>query len=184
MGDKHFTKALRCRWNKLHRDLLSTDRIINVVDSLVNLLDKPAERNFQRWPVLGEYVWPNYYLGQDYNSEVTWLKSWIYERMCSLNLTIPGDCESEPTEPLEFSVSTFPNPFTSMFVIQVISDANLYLRTVLFSVSGKRVFFKEAPVTKGLNRIEINSEGVRKGIYIYRILKGDTKVEVGKVIKM
>ena len=184
MGDDNFTTALRCRWNELHSSLLSTDRIINVVDSLVNLLDEAAGRNFQRWPVLGEYIWPNYYVGHDYNSEVTWLKNWIYERMRSLHLTMPGDCDSDATEPLEFAVSTFPNPFTSVLVVQVASDANLRIRTELFSISGKRVFLNETHVGEGLNRIELNTSGLSKGVYVYRIFKGNTKIEVGKVIKI
>lgn len=184
MGDKNFTKALRCRWDELYSNILSTNRIINVVDSLVNLLANPLERNFQRWPVLGEYVWPNYYVAYDYNSEVTWLKNWIYERMRSLHLTIPGDCGSEPTEPLEFSISTFPNPFTAMLVVQVTSDANLLMRTELFSISGEKVFLKESRIVEGLNRIEVNTNGLSKGIYIYRIFKGENEIEIGKVIKI
>ncbi len=184
LGDRYFTKALRCRWNDLHEDLLSTNRIIEVADSLVTLLEKPIERNFQRWPILGQYVWPNYYVGQDYLADISWMKNWIIERMRSLHLTLPGDCDSDPMVPLEFAVSTFPNPFTSKFTVQIASDKNLNVRFELFTINGKKVVDHFKSIEPGLNTIEMNTEGLAKGVYIYRLFKADVEIEVGKIVKM
>jgi hypothetical protein len=184
MGDRNFTKALRCRWDDVYFDVLATDQVINTIDSLVVMLDEPSERNFARWPVLGEWIWPNYYVAPDYSSEITWLKNWIYERMRYLNLSIPGDCDSDPTEPLDFALSTFPNPFTNKLTIQVISDKNLSLGIQLYSVNGNKVHEQYTQVSEGLTTIEINTTSLQRGLYIYRVLKGEVEVEVGKVVKM
>ncbi|MBK7632863.1 MAG: hypothetical protein IPJ13_00235 [Saprospiraceae bacterium] len=47
----------------LRNNQLSNDRINFVIDSLSNMLGQAQVRNFQQWPVLGQYVWPNYYIG-------------------------------------------------------------------------------------------------------------------------
>jgi hypothetical protein len=97
---------------------------------------------------------------------------------------MPGDCDSDPTTPLEFSISTFPNPFNSKFTVQILSDQNMRLRFEMFSTNGNRVFLKDESIVEGTNKIEINTDALPRGIYIYRVLKGDVEVEVGKVVKM
>ncbi|MBK9151828.1 MAG: hypothetical protein IPM26_12900 [Saprospiraceae bacterium] len=52
-----------------------------MVDSLSQLLAGAQERNFQRWPVLNEYVWPNAYIGGTYTNEILWLKNWLKDRL-------------------------------------------------------------------------------------------------------
>ena len=39
------------------------------------------DKNFQIWDVLGNYVWPNYFVGQTYDEEVVYLKTWINDRL-------------------------------------------------------------------------------------------------------
>ena len=183
LSDKNFTKELRCRWNSLHEDVFSTERIMSVVDSLATLLDEPKDRNFQRWPVLGEYVWPNYFVGDDYASEVTWMKNWLYARIRAIHLAIPGDCDYEPVEPVEFAVNTYPNPFNDLFTVQVMADYNYLMKIELFSVNGTKMFTKDLTVAKGNNQIEINTSGMPSGFYIYRVFKGNESVAAGKIIK-
>ena len=38
-------------------------------------------RNFQRWPILGETVGPDYYAGKTYADEIDYLKTWVTNRM-------------------------------------------------------------------------------------------------------
>ena len=183
MGDRYFTKELRCRWDDLSSNILSSEEIINTVDSLVNLLKEPSKRNFEAWPVLGVWVWPNYYVGNDYTSEINWLKDWINNRMGYLNNSIPGDCNEDPSTPPELSISTFPNPFSSKFNVQIMSDKIMRIRVELFSLNGNRLFFKDKSIVKGTNKIEINTDALSGGMYIYRVLYGDTELKIGKVVK-
>ena len=50
-------------------------------DAQVALLGAAADRNFERWPVLGAYVWPNRFVGATYAEEVTFLKDWVETRL-------------------------------------------------------------------------------------------------------
>jgi len=79
--DVGFRERLAQRWNALRTNELSLDRIMSLVDSLASLLDESQQRNFARWPVLGTYVWPNSFIGQTYQQEIGYLKTWISGRV-------------------------------------------------------------------------------------------------------
>ena len=53
------------------------------VDSLANVLTSHGaeRRNSEAWPRWGEYVWPNYYIADDFADEVDHLKQWLTERI-------------------------------------------------------------------------------------------------------
>lgn len=85
LQDETFYRDLKLRWKELRASELSDERIHYVIDSISTMLNKPQGRNFQQWPVLGQYVWPNYYIGQTYQEEVNWLKNWIDKRLLFLD---------------------------------------------------------------------------------------------------
>ena len=53
--------------------MLSNAVINTVIDSLRDHIGVAADRNFERWPTLGEYVWPNYYVFDTYEEAVEFL---------------------------------------------------------------------------------------------------------------
>ena len=44
-------------------------------------LNEAQVRNFQRWPILGQQVHPNSYVGETFADEVNWMKQWIQKRI-------------------------------------------------------------------------------------------------------
>jgi hypothetical protein len=75
------------RW-RVHREgPLSTERLMADIDEVVAVLtdggavDNPVQRNFERWPILEEYVWPNYLCCGSYEEQVAWLKEWLGGRV-------------------------------------------------------------------------------------------------------
>lgn len=53
----------------------------NEVDSIVASLERAAiDRNFSRWPILGTKVGPNAFVGQTYEEEVDYLKTYLAQR--------------------------------------------------------------------------------------------------------
>lgn len=183
MGDSYFTTQLRCRWNELFASVLAPANIVATVDSLVTLLEKPAERNFQRWKVMGVWIWPNYFVAQSYPIEINWLKNWIYERMRSLHLAVPGNCESIPDEPLEFSYDTYPNPFTRHLKLKITSEAAITYRFQLFDVNGAFVRENQLHASEGENLFSIDFPELLSGVYFYRLTYGDNVLS-GKLVKV
>ena len=55
---------------------------------LVLISSGSVKRNFERWPVLGTYVWPNNFIGSDYSDEIKFIRNWISERLSWLDSNI------------------------------------------------------------------------------------------------
>lgn len=183
--DKKFVNDFKCRWQEYRENELSNKRIFELADSLLAEIGEASERNFQRWPVIGEWVWPNYYVGNTYMEEVTWLKSWITSRLYYLDQALPGVCGAEiPPEFDGFEMSVIPNPFTTKLFLEVGSDLSLTLQFQLFSINGTEVKNQSVRVIEGLNRIEVDTRMLQSGVYIYRIYKGHNVVSTGKVVKL
>ena len=81
--DPEYTAALKARWAQYRRNNLRDDRIMATVDSLANVLTSNGaeNRNSRAWPRWGEYVWPNYYIADNFADEVAWLKQWLADRI-------------------------------------------------------------------------------------------------------
>ncbi|MBN2572740.1 MAG: CotH kinase family protein [Ignavibacteriales bacterium] len=69
------------RWNELRRGVIDTSYIFSYIDSVTFQYYDAIERNFQRWPILSQWVWPNYFVGNTYQEEINYLKNWISERI-------------------------------------------------------------------------------------------------------
>ena len=92
MEDPAFVSRLQSRCNELRGNILSEGNIFAKVDSYIDVLDKTEsiDKNFQTWNVLGTYVWPNSFVGETYNQEIDFLKSWISDRLNGMDTTITG----------------------------------------------------------------------------------------------
>lgn len=117
--DPAFLNLWRERWAELRGDggPLSDVRLVGSLDSLTALLeDGAAQRNFDRWPVLGTYVWPNNFVGADYGAELAYLREWIAARMEWLDGATRALTTSvaSPNEPVVI-LALLPNPTTGTF---------------------------------------------------------------------
>ncbi|MEJ6695191.1 MAG: CotH kinase family protein [Chitinophagales bacterium] len=99
MTDTTYTNELKCRWDSLRVHQFHTDSIFENIDDLTLNLDESQQRNFSKWPVLDTYVWPNNYVGSSYANEMSYLKTWIGERMIWLDDNMPGNCIYVAPEP-------------------------------------------------------------------------------------
>ncbi len=115
LSDPGFVSSLQTRWLELRNGPFATDQIMQLVDSVSQLLEKPQQRNYQRWNIMGQYVWPNNFVGQNYQEEVQYLKDWLDQRLQWLDNNFAA---LEVVTALKInneipSVSIFPNPFST-----------------------------------------------------------------------
>ncbi|MCK5076296.1 MAG: CotH kinase family protein, partial [Calditrichia bacterium] len=89
MDDPVFLNKIVSRWFELRADILNTNSILNFIDEVADSLEESQTRNFIRWPILGHYVWPNDYIGDTYNDEVLYLKTWLFSRLYWIDNTFP-----------------------------------------------------------------------------------------------
>ena len=86
------------RWRQLRGELFSLDYLLGTVDQWAGKLRESQERNFQRWNILGSYVWPNFYIAPTWEDEISWMSNWLENRVAWMD----GQLIGLPTRP-EFS---------------------------------------------------------------------------------
>ena len=62
--------------------MLSDENITGIIESNYELLSEAQIRNFDRWDILGKYVWPNPEpYSKTYEEETKKLKDWFLTRV-------------------------------------------------------------------------------------------------------
>lgn len=111
LQDTFFQNAVQCRFQELRRQVLSTDHILHYIDSTALKFASVQSRNYERWPILGIYIWPNNFIGQTYQEEIGYLEEWISGRLAWMDENLPGQCLSTATsDVVEDELSITPNP--------------------------------------------------------------------------
>ena len=94
--DPEFKLRYADRWFGLRRGLFTTSRLLGIVEGYATLLDEPAGRNYARWPTLGIYVWPNWFIANTYREEIAWIQGWIADRLAWMDGQIAVDFAPAP----------------------------------------------------------------------------------------
>ncbi len=79
-NDPVFYNKLSKRWKELKHTVFDLNSLLVAIDQTVANITEARVRNFTRWPILGTYQWPEYYVGQTYEDEILYLKGWIIRR--------------------------------------------------------------------------------------------------------
>jgi len=78
--DRAFTKQMARRWRALRRAGLRR-QVLATVDRSRAQLRGEVVRNFRRWPVLNQRIWPNPVARGSYQAELRFLRSWLSRRI-------------------------------------------------------------------------------------------------------
>ena len=88
LEDPDFEAAWIARWGELREGQLATSTLLADIDTTAALLEEAQARNFERWPILGEYIdelphvnWPGWEDRDSYEAEVDWMKAWLEARL-------------------------------------------------------------------------------------------------------
>ncbi len=111
LQDTFFQNSVQCRYQSLRQDILSDASILHYIDSMATVFAPVQSRNYVRWPILGIYIWPNNFVGQTYQEEIDYMKTWIIGRLAWMDDNLPGECIISATnEVVESTISIAPNP--------------------------------------------------------------------------
>lgn len=177
-NDPEYVHLLNCKYQELRQGPWSTANLMNRIDSLAVVLEESQQRNFQRWPILGNYVWPNNFVGNTYAEEIDYLKTWITTRLNWIDANIPGSCTDLGIEENSLDALVYPNP-TDRFIdidlpVQMndftLSITDQYGRSVL-----NETYIAGSHVTLDLEQFE-------EGIYYYKIYSDQVELKPGKII--
>ena len=79
--DPAFQLRYADRWFELRKSRFSTVRLLTDINQTAALLDEAQARNFERWRILGSYVWPNWFIADTYAEEINWMRDWLMQRL-------------------------------------------------------------------------------------------------------
>ena len=78
--DPAFAARVKARWLEL-RQRGTLDALVNMVFSSGDAMMTVQAENFNRWPILNTYVWPNRVVTGSYVGELLALKNWLSDRI-------------------------------------------------------------------------------------------------------
>ncbi|MDH4092745.1 MAG: CotH kinase family protein [Cyclobacteriaceae bacterium] len=188
LEDPLFSASMKCRWEKLRRTTLTNEYFTNAIDSMASMLDEAQQRNFEQWPILGVYVWPNQFVGDTYSDEISYLKEWILARLQWMDENMVGDCalitavEGDPTGEV---VSVYPNPSYDSFTISISQPAGKKVWIEIYSVRGEQILSVETTnqefVWKGQNQLKLTAAA---GVYIVKVFTENGILSCQRIIKL
>ena len=144
LDDTNYVNKLKCRWEYLRDNSFHEDSIFNFIDSTALYIDHASQRNFQKWDILGTYVWPNYYVGNTYQDEINFLKNWIGDRLVWIDTNLLGNCYGIVgcTNPNACNFNQFANYddgsciYDSYSYDTLVSNSNISWNGIVLYVSG------------------------------------------------
>ena len=81
MEDDRYMKRMQDRWWELRQTAFSRDHLFGLIDDNTDLLSESQRRDFDKWPRLGTYTWPNWFVGNTWMEEVNWMRDWLDQRI-------------------------------------------------------------------------------------------------------
>ncbi len=178
--EPRFHNKLVYRWRNLRKTTFAYDHIEHIIDSLVHEIDSARTRNFQRWPILGTYVWPNYFINSSYAPHVTYLKNWIDNRLKWMDKNLVIVAEPKPPVPPkpdttsliisdQEGIKAWPNPFTDHLDIDLGENSCAIISIV--DISGRLIYYFNSPI----NHIhwdgrDLSGNNVPMGMYILQVI--------------
>ncbi len=182
--DQAYVTKLKKRWSTLRKKELSDQRINFVTDSLVNLLSEARDRNYQKWTgVIGRYIWPNYYVGYSYDTEVTWLKNWITQRLAYLDQEWKFDFTGEKDLLATRKGFSYPNPFTNQLTIELKSNLEGEGFAEIYSVNGMLIQKNKIDIVNG--QLKLNFTGnnsLKPGLYLLKVSCNNQTIYTEKIV--
>jgi hypothetical protein len=179
--DPEYYNLLVDSWKAYRNTILSDSRVNEVIDSLTTLLDDARQRNFNTFPILGSYVWPNNYVGGTYENEITYLKNWIFDRMAWMDSKLDKHkfpYSTPVTATLdEMDLYIFPNPVVNEMNMYLNIDRQSELQIEIFNVLAQTTYVADFNLSPGSHTLYFSMDMVNKampqpGIY-YLNLKID-----------
>lgn len=179
---QEFRDLLKCRWEELKTTSFSIDSINAFIDTKVEELGDAVDRNFQKWPVLNEYVWPNSQVRGSFINEVNYLKSFIANRHAWMDANLEGNCNTVSTQNPESILNRFsisPNPASTEIIIDFPSELS-QVSMILYDTIGNPV----DNITCTDNECLGNIGRLSPGMYVIHIMIDNKYIGHKKLIKL
>lgn len=180
LEDENFRNKLRVRWIEIRNGAFSNSNIMEFIDQTLSRIEEARIRNFIRWQIIGQYVWPNYYVGATYEDEVNYLKNWILGRLEWMDIELTGTSlpvdENNNQIIQSFSLQqNFPNPFNPTTTINYNLPESGNVRLTIYNLLGQQAktlvesFQAAGDYSLVWNAMDDGNNPVSSGMYFYSL---------------
>ena len=177
--DDYFQNKISERYTELRSTVFSENHIYGMIDSLVIELGSSVDRNFSKWPILGTYIWPNYYVFDTFDQEINYLKSWISDRLNWMDSQILLLTSKSSMILTDFYLNqNYPNPFNPVTTLSYSLPKDESVNITIYDIMGRPVkTIQNSYQTKGFKFVQWDAkndrnEPVSAGLYLYTIQAG------------
>jgi len=181
LEDPHFKNQIKTRWYELRSGPLHQDSILNRIEQYQTVLGDAINRNFNEWPILGEWVWPNHYVGRSYYDEITELKRWISSRLVWLDTYMPGQRITSGSTLIAGGTKAlvFPNPFQEVLNISFFQQPVDRIELIIYELTGRIIDTYRIRSTT----THLEMDHLPPGMYFYQIKEKGLLLDHGKLMK-
>lgn len=182
--DSAYRAQLKARWQELRAGPLSNTNIFHKLDSLVQTLQAAQVRNFERWPILYDWVWPNVFCCGSYDQHVAFLRNWLQARLFWMDGALKSLAEEQPALTLAPACTISPNPASPGQPIRLQCPARFgqiqYLSVQ--NMMGQTVLEMSRPPAPDNGTWEWSSENLKPGTYFYKIREANQHSCSGRLV--
>ncbi len=181
--DGAYRNKLADRWEYLRSNQLQTSKVIAYIDSVASVLNAESQqRNFQKWPVLNQYVWPNSYVGGTYANEIGFLKSWITARFDWLDRNINNMQVVTGIEDAEIpDITIYPNPLNGIINIRYHQTTGSGLQVEIVDNLGRLKFQDRIPAQSSESNFDLGTS-LNPGMYLLRLMDENQLIHTQKIV--
>ena len=185
LEDETFVDGIRDRWYTVREQTLDDDHIFAIIDSLAILLNEAQERNFIRWNVLGRRIWPNYFIGESFQEEMDYLRSWTSDRLHWLdqNLHLWNSTGENSISP---ATRIFPNPFRKNLRLDFTLDRPGTVILDLYNLNGMQLdrIIDQVYCQKGFHDVNWESNDLPPSVYMLVMCIDGEIAFIEKIVKL
>lgn len=185
-SDRAFANAVSERWQALRQTTFSIANIHQMIDDYASQLDEAQTRNYNRWPVLGQPVWPNDFIGATYQDEITFLKDWFENRINWMDENI-DDIFNQTIFYANDYLNFYPNPFTDNLYLDWYQVTRGVAVLRFFSSTGQQLSaFKITKELEEIHYLQVPANITnqwQRGVYFYTIEIDGRIKKNGKIVK-
>lgn len=145
MEDPYFHGLAKTRWQQLRQNKLSYNNVNSIVNAIVSHISDAKDRNYERWPILGTYVWPNFHwLNNTYQDEVIYFKDYLFNRMSWMDYNFDAEI-IHPTAKITAQANQVTLKLNSdYFATHLIGKEHFQLNNVPLSINIQSVSYVNA----------------------------------------
>lgn len=183
--DRAYRAKFRERWTQLRQGVLSDNNLVFLIDSLADVVRPAQARNFQRWDILGKYIWPNAFCCGTYDQHVDFMRRWVLARAHWIDGAMPSFYIGRYKRERYTTTLAFPNPCRERVVFRYYAPAGEPVHFRLFDLHGRAMgTLTDIPEFNDENREVTWEHGLNPGIYLYEVWFGDHKESEGKLVRI